>query len=49
MEEFEGRFCTALVDAVTNSKVIRDLRTDVDELKQWRRDTERCGPPPEGP
>lgn len=30
-----------------NEASVRALRDDVDALKAWRRDTERCGPPEE--
>lgn len=47
LEALEGRMCTALVEAVTRSKVIRDLDDRVSRLEDHCFKTEPA-PPPDG-
>jgi hypothetical protein len=45
LDDFEGRMCTALVDAVTRSKVQRDTSARLDRLEAHCFPTEPCAPP----
>jgi len=49
VRDLEGRTCEALVEAFSRSKTIVDIHQRLEVLEQWRRDTERCPPPSEGP
>ena len=47
LNSFEGRMCTALVEAVTRSKVVRDIHARLDRIEGHCFPTEPA-PPPDG-
>jgi len=49
LDAFEGRMCSALVEAVTRSKAQRDTDARLDRLEAHCFPTEPAPPPSEGP
>lgn len=47
LADFEGRMCTALVEAVTRSKTVKDIHARLDRLEGHCFQTEPCPPPGE--